>query len=188
MNGVAKHETTNRSKVQPGWWSNLCIYFSFVGLYHSAPKWPLPSQKFGQPCRIDHPCCQYPMTWMVDKTIRVRWHFPMTQVSSLSHPSRSPTFRDGVSFFPPEPEKTPYIKDRSIYLPGAPPPPFWSANAEWLGSPEASDISMGNALVFDDAIRHPHPGPVPWVYPKGAVSAKSKTPNWQTSTPIYWGW
>lgn len=87
-------QTWDNKQIQSstGWWSNLCIYFSFVALYHSA-------EVATSVTKIDHPCCQYPMTWMVDKTSRVRWHFPMTQVSSLSHPSlRSPTFRDGVSF------------------------------------------------------------------------------------------
>lgn len=147
-------QTWDNKQIQSstGWWSNLCICCSFVALYHSA-------EVATSVTKIDHPCCQYPMTWMVDKTSRVRWHFPMTQVSSLSHPSRSPTFRDGVSFFSPEPENSLHLIDLTLLTPG----PFglFGALPGVAGIPRSfRTLQSGIPWYTDDAIRHPHPGPV----------------------------
>ena len=150
-------QTWDNKQIQSstGWWSNLWIYCSFVALYHSA-------EVATSVTKIDPPCCQYPMTWMVDKTSRVRWHFPMTQVSSLSHPSRSPTFRDGVSFVFPRTWKL-LTFDRSIYLPRGL-LAFLERLPEWLESPETfSNLQSG----------------IPWVYWRcGSIRSSASRPGW----------
>lgn len=189
-------QTWDNKQIQSstGWWSNLCICCSFVALYHSA-------EVATSVTKIDHPCCQYPMTWMVDKTSRVRWHFPMTQVSSLSHPSRSPTFRDGVSFFFPRTWKLLTFDRSNPTYPGAF-WPFWSASRSGWDPPKLQNSPIRHSLVYwrcnppsasrpgwgNRLIDHPTSETM-GVNPQRSSFCKIKKPRIDRHQPnICWGW